>query len=99
MLIFDFFKPPKKIEHSSFLPALSVSQKLQNLTDKAYLDFITGLYVTSKQTLDKENQIWFLEEIAIHLKLSYPNLTKNEIFNTLQQIVKMSENDIQGDKP
>lgn len=78
---------------SSLLPDIKISSKLQNSIEKLSLDFISGLYFSSKKTGDilHEVEVWFLEEINQGLHLVYPNKTRHEYTAILHQIIKMSD--------
>jgi len=97
ILMFDFidkllqkFTAPAVGFQTSFLPCLEITEKLRDSVDKEYLDFITNLFLAATKDPDylkQENRFWFLEEIAYHLRLCYPNLSMQEYELILQQLI------------
>ena len=77
-----------KIRHS-MLPEILITKKIQIELDKEYLDFIVGLYLTSKNPIDNKNEPWFLKTIATCLQVVYPNRSKHEYVSILSQIICM----------
>ena len=96
-MLINIFKEPEDAPRTH-LPPFHVSKELHQAANKQYLDFATGLFVSSKKDLSKDDQVWFLEEIAFYLKLSYPTLTKDAIYTTLQQIIQISNQIQKGTK-
>jgi hypothetical protein len=90
MLILDFGERASKDAYHSLLPPFLISDKLKIEINKSYLDFVTCFFVSSKEDLLRDSQVWFLDEIAVNLKLVYPDMTKQAIVNTLHQIMQMS---------
>ena len=86
-------EPSPPWESSSLLPNIEISPKLQKNIEQISLDFISGLYFSSKKIgeLAQEIEIWFLEEINQGLHLVYPNKTRREYTTILHQIIKMSD--------
>lgn len=84
--------------NNSLLPNIKISSKLQKSIEQIALDFITGLYFSSKKTGDlaSEVEVWFLEEINQGLHLVYPNKTRREYTAILHQIIKMSDPNYEG---
>lgn len=79
--------------NNSLLPDIKISDKLQKDIEQAALDFVSGLYFSSKKLegLPEEIEIWFLEKINHGLHLVYPNKTRREYATILHQIIKMAE--------
>ena len=79
--------------NNSLLPNIEISPKLQKNIEQIALDFISGLYFSSKKTGDlaSEVEVWFLEEINQGLHLVYPNKTRREYTAILHQIIKMAD--------
>lgn len=88
-LLQGFIAPEAGFQQSSFLPSLEITDKLRLGFNKEYLDFITRTFLTAQksQDLHQENRLWFLEEIAYHLKLCYPTLSLQEYDHILQQLI------------
>jgi len=92
--MFDFiikkFFSSNPNKYKSSLPELALSNELQTGLDKVYLQFITDMYLASAKhlpILSPEQQIWFLEEIALRLHLVYPGKKKEECQQYLQNII------------
>ena len=75
------------------LPELPLTPKVTQLLDKAFLDFLTTLYIASKKTQikDVDANIWFLQEIAHYLIVVYPEKTMDELEDTLLHIAEMAK--------
>ena len=78
---------------NSLLPDIKISAKLQKGIEQVALDFVSGLYFSSKklEDLPQEIEVWFLEEINQGLHLVYPNKTRREYTAILHQIMKMAD--------
>jgi len=78
---------------NSRLPEVKITENTQKKFDEYNLDFLCGLYFSTKQqgSLKKKSEIWFLEEIAYCLRIVYPNRSRQDYLNILHQVIKMAD--------
>jgi hypothetical protein len=99
MLFFDFIPANQEQNdaetYTSMLPKFEISEKLQKEIDKTYLDFLSCFFISARRSKEKmtlDTEMWFLRNIAIYLKIIYPDLSREGLENTLHQILEMSKN-------
>lgn len=75
------------------LPEIKFTENAQKKFDEYNLDFLCGLYFSTKQqgNLKEKSELWFLEEIAYYLRIVYPNRSRRDYLNILYQVIKMAD--------
>lgn len=69
-----------------FLPPIEIGKELQHEINKEHITFLTELYLKSKKNISVAQREWFLQEIGTSLQESFPELTRRDLINILQQI-------------
>lgn len=72
------------------LPEIEISPKLQRDLDRCHLDFLAKLFLSSRKSINRESQLWFIEELAYYLRICYPDLSSLEHQQILLQIMELA---------
>jgi len=74
------------------LSKIKISSELQQNLHKGYVNFIVGMFISGYKhgDLSDEKKIWFIQEIYEAIINGWPDLTKEQAQDILQNIVDMA---------
>lgn len=83
-----------KTEPKNYLPQFKLTPSMMTETARLYLDFITNLYIGSAKntpSLNDEDQMWFLEQIALYIKNLNPAISKDDHVYLITKVIEQHE--------
>jgi len=76
------------------LKDMHLSTKLRKEIDKGYLDFIVGIFLSAcrqeSPSFSRDKKQWYLEEMLIHIKSVWPELSHDKCKSIIMSIVDMA---------